>query len=131
MSRSINSKQSDRRTKDVLLVESPSTARERHARTLARNGYQVITADDVDSGRAQWAPRKYGLVVVSLNGFGEQVAAFCDEVKDSDCDQLIAMIFSPDQELPATNCPTLIFTTEPDEYFLARIETLTAAAYAA
>jgi hypothetical protein len=54
-------------------------------------------------------------------------ADFCNEIKESDGNQLIALIFHPDQQLPATDCPTIIFTTEPDEYFLARVETLTAA----
>ena len=74
-----------------------------------------------------FSPRKYGLVVVSLNGFGEAAADFCNAIKEADPGQVIALIFHPDQTLPATDCPTLIFTTEPDEYFLARVETLTAA----
>jgi DNA-binding NtrC family response regulator len=122
---------SERQTKNVLLVESPSEARDRHSRTLARNGYKVITADSVETGREQWSPQKYGLIVISLNGFGQKAAQLCNEIKGSDGEQIVALIFHPDQELPATDCPTLIFTTEPDEYFLARVETLTAAAYAA
>lgn len=113
------------------MVENPSPSRDRHAKTLARNGYRVISADTLEEGRNHWAPEKYGLVVVSLNGLGHAAAALCDEIKEADTSQVIALIFSPDQELPITNCPTLIFTTEPDEYFLARVETLTATAYAA
>jgi len=120
-------KRSDRQTKNVLLVESSSPARDRHAATLERNGYQVVKADTIDAGRGLFSPRKYGLVVVSLNGFGTAAADFCNEIKESDGNQLIALIFHPDQQLPATDCPTIIFTTEPDEYFLARVETLTAA----
>jgi DNA-binding response OmpR family regulator len=120
-----------RRTKDVLLVEPPSAARERHARTLARRKYTVTTADDVEQARKLWTPGSYGLVVVSLDGFGETAGLLCDDIRNSDHGQLIALIFNPDQELPVTDCPTLIFTTEPDEYFLARVETLTAVAYAA
>jgi hypothetical protein len=100
-------------------------------KTLARNGYRVVTADTVDEGRKHWIPQNFGLIVISLNGLGEAAASFCNELKNSDSEQLIALIFSPDQELPATDCPTLIFTTEPDEYFLARVETLTEATYAA
>ncbi len=125
------SKRSDRRAKDVLLVESPSAARDRHARTLERNGYNVVTADSVEDARSRFLPQRFGLLVLSLNGFGHKAAELCNEIKESDCNQVIAMIFHPDQELPATNCPTLIFTTEPDEYFLARVETLTSTAYAA
>jgi DNA-binding response OmpR family regulator len=98
---------------------------------LTRRKYTVRTVDDVVAARSAWAPRTYGLVLVSLNGFGNAAANLCGEVRNSDPDQLIAMIFHPDQELPATECPTLIFTTEPDEYFLARVETLTEMAYAA
>jgi response regulator RpfG family c-di-GMP phosphodiesterase len=115
-----------RKTKNVLLVEGPSTDRERHIKTLEKNGYQVISADNVDGARALFEPKKYNLVVVSLNGFGQKAATFCNEIKESDERQVVAMIFNPDQELPATDCPTIIFTTEPDEYFLARVETLTA-----
>ncbi len=122
---------SPRQLKEVLLVESASSARERHAQTLARNGYHVVTADSPEEARQRFAPQKYGLIVLSLNGFGEQAANFCHEIKENDGSQVIALIFHPDQELPATDCPTLIFTTEPDEYFLARVETLTSAAYAA
>lgn len=124
-------KRSDRKAKDVLLIESPSSARERHAKTLVRNGYNVFTADTIEDARTQFAPQRFGLLVLSLNGFGEKGAQLCNEIKDVDGKQVIAMIFHPDQELPATDCPTLIFTTEPDEYFLARVETLTATAYAA
>jgi DNA-binding NtrC family response regulator len=131
MYRSFDAKQSVRQTKGVLLVESPSSARERHLKTLERNGYLVTTADTVDGGRSRWCPNHFGLVIVAVNGFGKQAADFCDELKDTDSEQVIALIFSPDQDLPATSCATLIFTTEPDEYFLARVETLTAAAYAA
>lgn len=120
-------KRSDRQTKAVLLVEGSSAARDRHAATLKRNGYDVVMADSIEDGRSQFAPRKFGLVVVSLNGFGNAAADFCNEIKESDGNQLIALIFHPDQQLPATDCPTIIFTTEPDEYFLARVETLTAA----
>ena len=121
------SKRSDRQFKQVLLVEGSSVARDRHSATLARNGYQVVTADSVEHAQTLFSPRKYALLVVSLNGFGEAAAAFCSSIKEIDAGQVIALIFHPDQELPATDCPTLIFTTEPDEYFLARVETLTAA----
>jgi DNA-binding NtrC family response regulator len=122
---------SQRQLKEVLLVESPSGSRERHAQTLVRNGYHVVTADSPSDARRQWSPQKFGLIVVSLNGFGDQAASLCHEFKETDGHQVIALIFHPDQELPATDCPTLIFTTEPDEYFLARVETLTSVAYAA
>jgi response regulator RpfG family c-di-GMP phosphodiesterase len=131
MNRPFSSKQFDRQTRRVLLIEGPGASRDRHAKTLARNGYDVLVADNIEAGRSQWSPKSYGLVVVSLNGFGQQAADFCDEIKERDSDQVIALIFSPDDELPVTTCATLIFTTEPDEYFLARVETLTAAAYAA
>ncbi len=121
------SKRSDRQTKTVLLVESSSPARDRHSATLVRNGYSVSTADSIAAARDLFSPRKFGLVVLSLNGFGEAAAAFCHDIKESDSNQLVALIFNPDQQLPATDCPTIIFTTEPDEYFLARVETLTAA----
>jgi response regulator RpfG family c-di-GMP phosphodiesterase len=120
-----------RQTKDVLLVEPASEARDRHAKMLSRRKYKVTTADNIEQARALWGPNRYGLVVVSLDGFGETAGLLCDDIKDSDHGQVIALIFHPDQELPATDCPTLIFTTEPDEYFLARVETLTAVAYAA
>jgi hypothetical protein len=95
--------------------------------TLVRNGYEVVIADTIESAESQFLPHRYALVVVSLNGFGDAAAKLCHHVKDGDPRQLIALIFHPDQQLPATDCPTLIFTTEPDEYFLARVETLTAA----
>lgn len=117
---------SNRQTKNVLLVEGPSPARDRHGKTLEKNGYRVIFAESVDDGRALFEPQKFGLIVVSLNGFGQIAADLCNEIKEKDDRQIIAMIFNPDQELPATDCPTIIFTTEPDEYFLARVETLTA-----
>ncbi|HET9696120.1 MAG TPA: hypothetical protein VFP40_04575 [Terriglobales bacterium] len=131
MYRSFDVKQSVRQAKGVLLVESPSSARERHLKTLERNGYHVTTADDIELGHSHWSPKRYGLVIVSVNGFGKHAADFCDELKETDSEQVIALIFSPDQDLPATSCATIIFTTEPDEYFLARVETLTAASYAA
>lgn len=115
----------------MLLLEPPSEARERHTRTLSRHGYKVVSADTPEQARNKWSPEHYGLVIVSLDGFSEQAGDFCDGIKNSDSRQLIALIFHPDQDLPATDCPTLIFTTEPDEYFLARVETLTAAAQAA
>ncbi len=120
-------KRSYRQTKAVLLVEGTSAARDRHAATLKRNGYEVVMAESIDDGRSRFSPRRYGLVVVSLNGFGNAAADLCNEIKETDSNQLIALIFHPDQQLPATDCPTIIFTTEPDEYFLARVETLTAA----
>lgn len=131
MHRSFDAKKTVRQTKGVLLVESPSSARERHLKTLERNGYRVVIADTIEHGRSHWSPSHYGLVIVSVNGFGKQAADLCDELKETDSEQVIALIFSPDQDLPATSCATIIFTTEPDEYFLARVETLTAAAYAA
>lgn len=121
------SKRTDRQLKKVLLVEGGSSARDRHSAMLARNGYEVEICDSIASAQSLFTARKYALVVVSLNGFGEAAAAFCNDIKEADSGQVIALIFHPDQELPATDCPTLIFTTEPDEYFLARVETLTAA----
>jgi response regulator RpfG family c-di-GMP phosphodiesterase len=115
-----------RKTKNVLLVEGSSPDRERHLKTLEKNGYQAVTADTIEGARALFQPRKYNLLVVSLDGYGQEAADFCTEVKESDDRQIVALIFNPDQELPPTDCPTIIFTTEPDEYFLARVETLTA-----
>ncbi len=120
-----------RQTKEVLLIEPPSPDRDRHARTLARRKYKVTIADSVEQARRRWSPAHYGLVVMSLDGSANEVTQFCGEIKNRDSRQLIALIFHPDQELPATDCPTLIFTTEPDEYFLARVETLTATVQAA
>ena len=120
-----------RRLKEVLLIEPPGADRERHAKTLSRHRYQVTTADTIEEARSRWAPTRYGVVVMAVNGFADQVASLCGEIRDQDSGQVIALIFHPDQELPATDCPTIIFTTEPDEYFLARVETLTASAQAA
>ena len=120
-----------RQVKDVLLVEQPGSARERHEKTLLRNKYNVRIADSIEQARTLWSPEKYGLVVISLTGFGEAAGQLCDDIKDTDSAQVIALIFHPDQQLPTTDCPTLIFTTEPDEYFLARVETLTSVANAA
>ena len=120
-----------RQARKLLLVEPPSSDRERHLKTLQRYKYKVTVANSIDEARAHWSPAHYGLVMMSVNGSGDAVARFCGEIKDKDARQVIALIFHPDQELPATDCPNLIFTTEPDEYFLARVETLTAAAQAA
>lgn len=120
-----------RQVKEVLLVEPPSAARDRHVKTLTRNKYKITMADTIEQANGHWSPARYGLVIVSLDGFADTAGQFCDDIKDRDSDQVIALIFHPDQQLPATDCPTLIFTTEPDEYFLARVETLTAAARAA
>ena len=120
-----------RQTKEVLLIETPGADRERHVKTLHRHKYKVTVADSVEEARDRWYPARYGLVVMSLNGSAEEVRDFCGEIKDRDARQVIALIFHPDQELPATDCPTIIFTTEPDEYFLARVETLTSSAHAA
>lgn len=120
-------KRSEQHHKTVLLVETGSTSRDRHSRTLIRNGYDVVLAETIESAEREFAPSKYALIVVSLNGFGDAAADFCHHVKEYDPRQVIALIFHPDQQLPATDCPTLIFTTEPDEYFLARVETLTSA----
>lgn len=120
-------KRSDQLRRTVLLVEDASTARDRHINTLVRNNYQVEVAETIDAAQQFFSPRKYSLVVLSLNGFGQSAAELCHHIKEGDPGQLIAMIFHPDQQLPATDCPTIIFTTEPDEYFLARVETLTAA----
>ena len=120
-----------RQSKDVLLIETPSSTRDRHSTTLARHEYKVTLVDSIATARELWSPEKYGLIVMSLCDFGTAAADFCSEVKDADSAQVLALIFHPDQELPATDCPTLIFTTEPDEYFLARVETLTAATRAA
>ena len=117
--------------KRVLLVENPSHDRDRHTGVLTRNHFDLEISDDIAAARAAWQPQTYGLVLVSLDGFGDDAARFCEEARDNDPDQLIAMIFHPDQELPSMQCPTLIFTTEPDEYFLARVRTLTEMAYAA
>jgi DNA-binding NtrC family response regulator len=120
-----------RQAKRLLLVEPPSSDRERHLKTLQRYKYKVTVADSVDVARGHWAPAQFGLVMMAVNGSGDAVARFCGEIKNQDARQVIALIFHPDQDLPATDCPTIIFTTEPDEYFLARVETLTAAAQAA
>ena len=128
---STSTKRTPRQVKEVLLIEPPSPARERHLKTLVRNRYQVTLADSIEQARQLWSPSYYGLIVISLEGFADGAGQFCDDVKEKDSDQVIAMIFHPDQELPTTDCPTLIFTTEPDEYFLARVETLTATAKAA
>ncbi len=125
------STKSDRQTKTVMLVEGVSEARDRHSRTLARRSYDVTTADSLEQARTLWQPKQFHLIIVSLVSLGDAAAAFCDQIKERDADQLIAIIFHPDQELPPTTCATIIFTTEPDEYFLARVETLTAATYAA
>jgi len=120
-----------RRHKEVLLIETPGPDRDRHAKTLARHKYKVTVADSVAEARQRWSPTHYGLVVMAVNGFGDSVSTFCGEIRNQDARQVIALIFHPDQELPATDCPTIIFTTEPDEYFLARVETLTSSAQAA
>lgn len=120
-----------RQIKEVLLIETPGPDRERHAKTLHRHKYKVTVADSVEEARQRWSPAHYGLIVMSVNGFGDSVSTFCGEVRNQDAGQVIALIFHPDQELPATDCPTIIFTTEPDEYFLARVETLTSGTLAA
>src|SRR3954462_136983 len=78
------SKRTDRQLKKVLLVEGGSSARDRHSATLARNGYEVETSDSIQTAHRLFTPRKYALVVVSLNGFGEAAAAFCNDIKEAD-----------------------------------------------
>jgi PleD family two-component response regulator len=122
-----NRKPSARQAKSVLLVEQPSPDRDRHEKTLTRNGYKPVVAETADQAKALWQPHRFELVVFSLVDGNDFAVSLCNELKETDSEQLIALIFHPDRELPATDCPTIIFTTEPDEYFLARVETLTSA----
>ena len=106
----------------ILLIEQ---APHRRRDALVRDGYEVVTATTLEEARRLWSPGRYALVVITLCGDSEDIKRFCDSLRSESPEQPIAQVFDPEQPIPATDCPTMLMPPEPEEYFLARVETLT------
>lgn len=91
---------------------------------LSQRGHQVHASPDLISARNSWSDGAFNLLLVVANSETPEFVSFCEEVKRKNPRQIIAIVFDSNAGPPELNCASLMFTKEPEEYLVARVEAL-------
>jgi CheY-like chemotaxis protein len=115
----------------ILLVDDSAASRQRKADLLARHGYHVFCLATEEEACSLCRQQPFTLILVVDRKDPQRAADFCRAIRRQNPQQMIGLLLDPKRPVPVTDCPDLIWPDEGDDYFLARVETLTAFACAA
>jgi PleD family two-component response regulator len=112
-------------------MDDSAASRQRKAELLARHGYLVSAIATQEEAGVLCRQRSFTLILVVDRRDPQRAADFCRSVRRQNPQQRIGLLLDTNRPAPVTDCPDLIWPDEGDDYFLARVETLTAFAFAA
>jgi DNA-binding response OmpR family regulator len=107
----------------ILLVDSQP---HQHRESVLKAGNFLVTA--VPTLRHAWevyAPRHYDLVLIVVESLDGDAVRFCEELKQVDSSQTVALLSGPHVYLPSDSCPDdVIHNTDGPRHLIARVSSL-------
>ena len=113
--------------KRVLIVTKAGAAAQQRSEFLRRNGYEVDTASSLASAVEMTRTHSYDLVVLALNDYAD-IKKVASQIQRLNPNTLITCLTDVRKAIPPLPSHRMLWTGEPLEYFLARVEALAATA---
>lgn len=109
----------------ILLVNDEPGLGETRCMILRSHGFAATCAGGLAQARSTWQPKTYDLVLVDVQQDPDQALGFCEELKEKDARQLVALISRHHVWVPPSPCPDdVIATDEGPRHFVQRIKGL-------
>jgi hypothetical protein len=92
---------------------------------LVSHGFDAVCVPSMEEGRRVWNPDTYALVLVNVQPDADAALEFCEELKERDPQQLVAMMSAHHVYVPPSTCPDdVIDPGEGPRRFVAQIKQL-------
>jgi len=114
--------------KRLLIVAKTGTAAHQRSEFLRRNGYEVDCASGLTGAIAMSRMRSYDMVVLALNGDCANIKKVASQIQKLNPNTLVTCFADCSKAIPPLASDRMLWTGEPLEYFLARVEALAATA---
>ena len=112
--------------KRLLIVANTRVDADQRSEYLRRNGYEVDCATGTDVALSLTRSHSYDVVVLALDC--DDVASVAARIQKLNPNALVACLADCKKAIPPLPCDRMLWKGEPLEYFLARLEALSAIA---
>ncbi|HMK31642.1 MAG TPA: hypothetical protein VK473_18305 [Terriglobales bacterium] len=113
--------------KRVLLVDTSRTDARICAEHLRRFGYLVDCVDTAGLACSYTRNHRYNVIVIALAGDTRSSEVLYRKLRRISPDSAVAYLTRQDGPIPELPCHNVLWSEERPEYFLARLEAITAA----
>lgn len=115
----------------VLLVDDSRTSRTKYQRLLKRHGYRVVTCEHAEAALARVGRESFDLAVIDYHMPGLNGAMLCRALRELPATRelTLTILTGSYEEAVIRDClaagaAECMFKTEPDELFLARVQSM-------
>ena len=111
--------------KKVLIVDPDPQLAETRCLILQSHGYEAKCISKSADVLASWLPRTYDLVLVDVQHNADLALDFCNELKQKDVAQLVALLSDHHVWVPPHPCPDeVISRSDGPERFVQKVKSL-------
>jgi DNA-binding response OmpR family regulator len=107
----------------ILLVDSqPHQHREL---VLKAGNFTVTTVRTLHEARNAYQRGRYSLILIATDALDADPVDFCEEIKETDSSQTVALLSGPHVYLPSDSCPDdVIHNTDGPRHLIQRVHSL-------
>ena len=107
----------------ILLIDSQP---HQHREAVLKAGNFLVTAvPSLRAARAIYRPNHYNLVLIATDSLDGDPVEFCEELKQQDPSQSVALLSGPHVYLPDNSCPDdVIHNIDGPHHLLKRVNSL-------
>ena len=113
--------------KRLLIVAKTGSAVQQRSEFLRRHGYEVDCATGLNSALNLTRTHSYDMVVLTFNGDCANIKKVASQIQKLNPNTLVTCLANTNK-IPPLPSHRMLWTGEPLEYFLARVEALAATA---
>jgi len=114
--------------KRLLIVAKSDAAAHHRSEYLRRNGYEVDCASGLSNALQMSRARSYDMVVLALDGDSMNIKKLATQIQRLNPNALVTCLADCSKAIPPLPSHRMLWSSEPLEYFLARVEALAATA---
>jgi PleD family two-component response regulator len=114
--------------KRVLIMAATVSDCAQRADSLRHRGYEVDCVTCSEAALTQSRSRSYDLVLLAVDTKSASISRLSRQLRKLNPDTTIACLADDRKPIPHIPCSRLLWTAEPMEYFIARVEALAATA---
>jgi len=111
--------------KKILIIDPDPRLAETRCMILQSHGYDASCVTTGEAILSSWRPRAYDLVLVDVQHSADLALNFCNELKERDSAQLVALMSDHHVWVPPHPCPDeVISRSEGPERFVQKVKRL-------
>jgi hypothetical protein len=115
----------DTKKKKVLIIDPDPRLAETRCLVLRSHGFSADCITDPRAVLASWIPRAYNLVLVDVQHNADYALKFCNELKEHDATQLVALMSDHHVWIPPHPCPDeVISRSDGPQRFVEKVKAL-------